>query len=178
MNKLAEMVQAQLLDAIEHAQARLQGHGVEFVIEPHTRFPGQPGDQQAGTEGAEHRPTLCGDNRAPAISTTRAMPTTLVAMQGEEAIGSVSLVDEDAPEFRGVGDAWLASLFVKPASRGQGIGAALVRACVALAAIERVPRLWLFTPEHADFYARLGWRDQGSATLRGQSVHLMDIVPA
>src|SRR3546814_15647830 len=24
---------------------RLKAHGVEFVIEPHTRFPGQPGEQ-------------------------------------------------------------------------------------------------------------------------------------
>lgn len=24
---------------------RLKGHGVAFVIEPHTRFPGQPGEQ-------------------------------------------------------------------------------------------------------------------------------------
>ena len=111
-------------------------------------------------------------------ATRRGRPTTLVAMQDEDAVGSVSLVDEDAPEFRGVGDAWLASLFVLEQARGRGIGAALVRACVALAARENVPRLWLFTPEHADFYARLGWRDQGSATLRGQSVHLMDIVPA
>lgn len=29
-----------------HALAeRLKGHGVAFVIEPHTRFPGQPGEQ-------------------------------------------------------------------------------------------------------------------------------------
>jgi predicted N-acetyltransferase YhbS len=111
-------------------------------------------------------------------ATRRGRPTTLVAMQDEQALGSVSLVDEDAPEFRGVGDAWLASLFVLEQARGRGIGAALVRACVALAAREQVPRLWLFTPEHADFYARLGWRDQGAATLRGQPVHLMDIVPA
>ncbi|WP_374604287.1 GNAT family N-acetyltransferase [Arenimonas sp.] len=110
-------------------------------------------------------------------ATRRGRPTTLVAMRDGEAVGSVSLVDEDAPELRGVGDAWLASLFVRPASRGHGIGAALVRACVALAASERVPRLWLFTPEHAGFYAALGWRDQGAATLRGRSVHLMDIVP-
>ena len=51
----------------------------------------------------------------------------------------------------------LASLFVLPRARGRGIGAALVRACVVLAASERVPRLWLFTPEHAGFYAALGW---------------------
>ncbi len=111
-------------------------------------------------------------------ATRRGRPTTLVAIQGESAIGSVSLVDEDAPELKGVGDAWLASLFVRPQSRGQGIGAALVRACVALAASEGVPRLWLFTPEHLGFYEALGWRDQGVATLRGRSVHLMDIVPA
>lgn len=111
-------------------------------------------------------------------ATRRGRPTTLVAMQGDQAIGSVSLVDEDAPEFRGVGDAWLASLFVLPQARRRGIGAALVRACVALAARERVPRLWLFTPDHAGFYASLGWREQGAATLRGHCVHLMDIVPA
>ena len=47
-----------------------------------------------------------------------------------------------------------------------------------LAAREGVRRLWLFTPEHASFYARLGWRPQGSAKLRGVPVQLMDIVPA
>ena len=56
-------------------------------------------------------------------ATRRGRPTTLVAMQDEDAVGSVSLVDEDAPEFRGVGDAWLASLFVLPRARGRGIGA-------------------------------------------------------
>lgn len=111
-------------------------------------------------------------------ATRRGRPTTLVALDGKEPVGSVSLVDEDAPEFNAVGDAWLASLYVRPPWRGRGVGAALVRACVALAAREQVPRLWLFTPEHAAFYAALGWRDQGSARLRGHAVHLMDILPA
>ena len=111
-------------------------------------------------------------------ATRRGRPTTLVAFEGDEPAGSVSLVDEDAPEFTPVGDAWLASLFVRPDCRGRGIGQALVRECVALAAREGVPRLWLFTPEHVDFYAALGWRDLGAATLRGHAVHLMDILPA
>ncbi len=67
---------------------------------------------------------------------------------------------------------------MRPAWRGRGIGAGLVRECVALAAREGVPRAAVFTPVHAGFYAALGWRDQGSARLRGPSVHLMDIVPA
>jgi GNAT superfamily N-acetyltransferase len=111
-------------------------------------------------------------------ATRRAMPTTLVAMQGDAPLGSVSLVLEDAPELRDQGDAWLASLYVVPEARGQGLGVRLVRELVALAAREKVERLWLFTPEHAAFYARLGWRAQGSAKLRGVPVQLMDIVPA
>jgi len=108
----------------------------------------------------------------------RDKPTTLVAIEGDELLGSVSLLDEDAPEFKDRGDAWLASLYVVPEARGRGLGKQLVQALVAFAAAQGVERLWLFTPEHASFYARLGWRPQGSATLHGASVHLMDIVPA
>ena len=111
-------------------------------------------------------------------ATRRDAPTTLLAMDGDEMLGSVSLVHEDAPDLRDHGDAWLASLYLRPAVRGRGFGAALVRALVAFAAAQRIERLWLFTPDHAGFYARLGWRDAGPATLRGVPVRLMDIVPA
>lgn len=111
-------------------------------------------------------------------ATRRSLPTTLVAMEGERLLGSVSLVEEDAPELRDQGDAWLASLYVLPEARGRGLGTRLVQALVAFAATQQIGRLWLFTPEHASFYARLGWRPQGSATLRGVPVQLMDILPA
>lgn len=108
----------------------------------------------------------------------RDMPTTLIAVEGDELFGSVSLVEEDTPELRGHGDAWLASLYVRPEARGRGLGALLVRAVVAFAADQKVERLWLFTPEHEDFYARLGWHARESASLRGTPVRLMDIRPA
>ena len=111
-------------------------------------------------------------------ATRRSLPTTLVAVQDDQPLGSVSLVLEDAPELRDQGDAWMASLYVRPEARGLGLGVRLARALVAFAAEQKVERLWLFTPEHAAFYARLGWRAQGSVTLRGVPVHLMDIVPA
>jgi GNAT superfamily N-acetyltransferase len=111
-------------------------------------------------------------------ATRRAIPTTLLALEGETLLGSVSLVEEDAPELRDQGDAWLASLYVVPEARGRGLGQQLVRALVAFAAAQGIARLWLFTPEHAAFYARLGWRPHGRATLRGVDVQLMDIVPA
>ncbi|WP_460455726.1 GNAT family N-acetyltransferase [Arenimonas alkanexedens] len=111
-------------------------------------------------------------------ATRRTRPTTLVALDGDRLLGSVSLVDEDAPELRDRGDAWLASLYVVPEARGTGLGKRLVQALVDFAAGQGVERLWLFTPDHADYYARLGWRPQGQATLRGTRVHLMDILPA
>jgi GNAT superfamily N-acetyltransferase len=111
-------------------------------------------------------------------ATRRTMPTTLIALEGDELLGSVSLVEEDAPELRDHGDAWLASLYVRPEARGRGLGTLLARALVAFAADQGIERLWLFTPEHEHFYRQLGWRTDGIATLRGTPVHLMDILPA
>ena len=45
---------------------------------------------------------------------------------------------------------------------------------VAHAAAQGVGQLWLFTPEHAAFYARLGWTHVGAAALRGTPVSLME----
>jgi predicted N-acetyltransferase YhbS len=106
------------------------------------------------------------------------LPTTLLALDGEELLGSVSLVFEDAPELQEHGSPWLASLYVKPEARGRGIGAALARAAVARAAQEGVDELFLFTPEHRDFYARLGWRPLARTALKGIAVDLMCIAPA
>jgi N-acetylglutamate synthase-like GNAT family acetyltransferase len=106
------------------------------------------------------------------------LPATLLALDGEELLGSVSLVFEDAPELQEHGSPWLASLYVKPQARGRGIGAALARAAVARAAQVGVDELFLFTPEHRDFYARLGWRPLARTALKGTAVDLMCIAPA
>ena len=105
------------------------------------------------------------------------LPTTLLALEGQELLGSVSLVFEDAPELQEHGSPWLASLYVKPQARGRGIGAQLARAAVARAAQEGVDELFLFTPEHRDFYARLGWRPLARTALKGTPVDLMCLVP-
>ena len=111
-------------------------------------------------------------------ATRRTIPTTLVAVEGGLLLGSVSLVLEDAPEFCGHGSPWLASLYVRPEARGRGLGAALVQAAVAHAATLGVDELLLFTPEHAGFYQRLGWRPLARTSLLGTPVDLMSIAPA
>jgi len=111
-------------------------------------------------------------------ATRRTLPTTLVAVEAGAPLGSVSLVLEDAPELCEHGSPWLASLYVRPQARGRGLGTSLVRAAVAHAATLGVDELFLFTPEHADFYARLGWRPLARTALLGTPVDLMAIVPA
>jgi GNAT superfamily N-acetyltransferase len=107
----------------------------------------------------------------------RSLPTTLVLIDQDKPLGSVSLVLEDAPELCDQGSPWLASLYVVPEARGRGLGAQLVNAAVALAAQEKIEHLFLFTPEHASFYQRLGWRLITRTSLKGTPVDLMEIQP-
>jgi GNAT superfamily N-acetyltransferase len=108
-------------------------------------------------------------------ATRRDIPTTLVLLDdGHALLGSVSVLDEDASEFRDLSP-WLASLYVAPPARGRGLGAQLVHAAVDHARGQGVPRLYLFTPDHAAFYARLGWAVLGSRMLGSREVTLMSI---
>ena len=87
------------------------------------------------------------------------------------------LVLEDAPEFCDQGSPWLASLYVAPEQRGRGLGARLVHAAVDAAAGQGIDQLFLFTPDHAKFYERLGWSRMLRTTLKGTPVDLMTIHP-
>ena len=108
-------------------------------------------------------------------ATRRTLPTTLVLLDGARVLGSVSLVLEDAPEFADEGSPWLASLYVRDDARRRGHGARLVRAAVAHAAALDIDELYLFTPDHRDFYERLGWKALVRTTLKGKPVDLMCI---
>lgn len=105
------------------------------------------------------------------------IPTTLLLFDGDSLLGSVSIVLEDAPALQFLGSPWLASLYVVPEARGRGLGKRLVQAAVRLAAENQVPQLLLFTPEHGDFYRRLGWREFSRAELLGTPVDVMAIEP-
>jgi GNAT superfamily N-acetyltransferase len=120
---------------------------------------------------------VCRDELAGHAARADGLPTTLVALEGAELLGSVSLVFEDAPELQEHGSPWLASLYVTPPARGRGLGTALARAAVARAAAEGIGELFLFTPEHRAFYARLGWSGIARTALKGTPVDLMCIAP-
>lgn len=100
------------------------------------------------------------------------IPHTRVALAKDgRALGSASLVAEDID-----GDPrtpWLASVFVSPDARGQGIGAALVGAIEAAAARLGTERLWLFTPDRQRLYAALGWQEEELRDYRTQRITVM-----
>jgi GNAT superfamily N-acetyltransferase len=105
------------------------------------------------------------------------IPITYVALEGEEPLGTASLVEDDMrthPEL----SPWLASVYVTPAARGRGVASALVRRVVQQAAALNIARLSLYTPDAQGLYAKLGWRVIGTEHFEGHPVTMMAIDPA
>jgi GNAT superfamily N-acetyltransferase len=86
----------------------------------------------------------------------REIPTTFVAVDGDQPIGCASLIEHDMltrPEL----SPWLAGVFVPRDHRRRGIGAALVERVAHEARSLGVPRLYLYTPGSGALYLSLGW---------------------
>jgi GNAT superfamily N-acetyltransferase len=104
------------------------------------------------------------------------VPSTFVALEGDVLVGSASIIVSDMdtrPEL----SPWLASVYIKPDFRRQGIGSTLVTAVVGRAAAEEIDKLYLFTPDQRAFYQRLGWRLMEEVVYRGHMVDVMQIEP-
>lgn len=110
--------------------------------------------------------------RRETLNTERA-PLTFVALNGQgRAIGTAALLFDDL-----VGDPrnpWLASVYVPPERRGQGIASALVRTVEDAARRFGYRQLYLFTSTAPKLYASLGWRPLETTTYRGDEIQIMD----
>jgi N-acetylglutamate synthase-like GNAT family acetyltransferase len=104
------------------------------------------------------------------------IPKTFVAVEGDIVLGSASLILHDM-DTRTDLTPWLASVFVAPKQRKEGIGSALVRQVVKQAKKQGVRKLYLFTPDKAVFYKRLGWSPFESVNYHGHPVEIMMIDP-
>ncbi|MBX9593704.1 MAG: GNAT family N-acetyltransferase [Roseomonas sp.] len=108
-------------------------------------------------------------------ATGPAAPCALVAERDGLPLGTATFDTDDLPARSDLSP-WLASVFVTPAARRQGVATALVKAVEALAVSQGVRRLWLFTPDQAAFYAARGWVRAGVEEYRGCPVVLMQRV--
>jgi GNAT superfamily N-acetyltransferase len=100
------------------------------------------------------------------------LPLSLVAFDEGEPIGMASLRFHEM-ETRPRLEHWLASVYVVPERRGNGVGSALVAAAEEAARTFGVERLHLFTPDKAAFYTRLGWSLVEVVPYKGQPVRIM-----
>ncbi len=89
------------------------------------------------------------------------LPRTWVAVAGDQPVGCARLVAADHADRPDLSP-WLASVFVAPAWRRRGIASALVRTVQAAARAGGYPALYLYTPDQARLYARLGFTTIGA----------------
>lgn len=102
-------------------------------------------------------------------------PTILVALDATDTpVGTVAIDPDDVPERRDLAP-WLASLYVVPGRRRNGIGALLVDAVLDRAAADGIERLHLMTYDEddlGDWYHRLGWDTVGRGDHAGRPMTL------
>jgi GNAT superfamily N-acetyltransferase len=100
------------------------------------------------------------------------IPLTLLALVESQPVGTASIFLHDMDTRMDL-TPWLAAVYVLPEFRGQGIGSQLVRAIEDVATRLQLERLYLFTPDREDFYARLGWSVLETAEYRQHSNVIM-----
>ncbi len=100
------------------------------------------------------------------------IPITFLAMRGAELLGTISIELSDLPPRDDLSP-WLASLFVAPSARRQGVGTALCHHVLQFAMEHGIPELHLWTPGSPAFYLRQGWRVTENLLYAGQPISLM-----
>jgi len=101
------------------------------------------------------------------------IPTTFVAVEGDILLGSASLIVSDM-DIRPELTPWLASVFVAPEHRNQGVASALVKRVIEQARALKVKTFYLFTTDKESLYARLGWKVRERTRYRGEQVVIME----
>lgn len=100
------------------------------------------------------------------------VPSTFVALDKKTVLGSAALVEYDM-KIEGC-TPWLASVYVHPLFRKQGTGSRLVLHTMAQARAAGIENMYLFTPDRADFYQRLGWNVMSEEPYHGRQVTIMN----
>lgn len=103
---------------------------------------------------------------------TDCLPLTLVALYGDELVGTVSLKYHDL-DIRPRLDPWLGALLVLPNWRRRGIATTLMRRVVDIACQLKLPELFLWTSSAEGLYLKLGWEVVERTDYCGKEIVLM-----
>jgi GNAT superfamily N-acetyltransferase len=101
------------------------------------------------------------------------IPLAVVALDGGRVVGTGCLKVHDM-DTRAELTPWLAGIYVERNERRQGLGSVLVSSLEGIAKNLGTQRLYLYTPQSAGFYTRLGWAEYERPAYKGQSVTIME----
>ncbi|WP_233005500.1 GNAT family N-acetyltransferase [Exiguobacterium aurantiacum] len=87
---------------------------------------------------------------------THAFPITLIALENEHCLGTVSIFENDLKSREMYGP-WLASLYTKPECRNRGIGQKLIARTIDVVKELGFPELYLRTEHASVYYKKRGW---------------------
>jgi N-acetylglutamate synthase-like GNAT family acetyltransferase len=117
-----------------------------------------------------------------------AIPKTIIALQGKQLVGCVSLVNYTYRADNSVlipirplaiaegSPIWLSNLFVPEEKRQQGLGNLLIEAAKKYTVDFGAKELWLSAAEFTDYYQKRGWEIIRKTRLGGRQVNVMRIV--
>ena len=111
-------------------------------------------------------------NRMQPFLNDELIPGTYIAID-DDLYGSAAIVENDMVSRPDLSP-WLASVFVTPEYRDQGIGSALVRHVMQQAKQGNIKKLYLYTPGREAFYLKLGWKPVASEHYHGHEVTIME----
>lgn len=100
------------------------------------------------------------------------LPTTLIALEHDLLLGSISLIEDDLPGWEHL-TPWVASVYVLEQHRGAGIGAFLLDEALQVLHANAVTQAYLFTQSARGFFLRAGWEDFAPAVANGHAVTIM-----
>ena len=99
------------------------------------------------------------------------IPTTYVAVENQ-LMGSAAIIECDMEDRKELSP-WLASVYVAPEFRRQGVGEKLVKEVMQQAREHGFKKLFLYTPDQELFYKKNRWEIIEQVAYHGQNVTIM-----
>jgi len=104
-----------------------------------------------------------------ATRTDGELPVTLIALEDDDLLGTVSLLHNDLPGREDL-NPWLASLIVLPEHRGKNVATFLVTEAENLLRRLGMTAAYLFTEKAGGLFSKLGWAAIDEAEAHGHAV--------
>lgn len=101
------------------------------------------------------------------------LPIAFVVVEDNQFIGTFSLRICDMDTHQHLSP-WVGSVLVRPDKRKQGVGTFLVKKAELIAKDYGYQRLYLFTPDKAAWYAKLGWKTLEQTNFNGTHATVME----